>query len=53
MLSHFADDADMEKVMVDSTVICAIRALAGRSKNGGQAAQGLGVCVVGLQPKSM
>lgn len=42
MIRHFADDPDMESVMLDSTVVRAHPCAAGASKNGGQAAQALG-----------
>ncbi len=43
MLHHFADDPDMEWLLLDSTVVRAHPCAAGApQKNGGQAAQGLG-----------
>lgn len=42
MLTHFADDPDMENGMVDSTVVRAHAYASGAPKNGGQAEQALG-----------
>ncbi len=53
MLAHFADDADMENVMVDSTVIRANACAAGAlKKTVGKPYKAWGVRGVGLPPKS-
>ena len=53
MLAHFADDADMENVMVDSTVIRANACAAGAlKKTVDKPHKAWGVRGVGLPPKS-